>query len=225
MKNFEKLNNPVFNALSETQQDFCINIGNLKAYQPETNPFGGFSDIENSAAELEEYSKICNAFFIFGSKPNFSENIQLKAEITCNQMICKKKADYPIKEEIIHLNNQFEDELYNLVQEFYPGFFRKKTSVLGNYYGIFKNQQLVAVVGERFQMSDFCEVSAVVTHKNYEGFGYAKQLVCYVTNRILANGKIPFLHVDERNEKAISVYEKSGFTLRDKIKIWYFSGK
>jgi hypothetical protein len=32
---------------------------------------------------------------------------------------------------------------------------------LGNYYGIYKDDQLVAVTGERMQMGDFIEVSAV----------------------------------------------------------------
>jgi hypothetical protein len=39
---------------------------------------------------------------------------------------------------------------------------------LGNYYGIYKDDQLVAVTGERMQMNDFIEVSAVI-HIDYLG--------------------------------------------------------
>lgn len=223
--NFEKLNNPVFYSLSETHQNFCQDFGNLKVYQPATNPFGGFSGIENSSEELDQYSEICSEFFILGNKPHFSQNMQLKAEIICNQMICPDKIIQNNSEEIVHLNGKFENELYALVQEFYPGFFRKNTSLLGNYYGIIRNGKLVAVTGERFQMDDFCEVSAVVTHRAFEGLGFARQLVAFVANQILEKGKIPFLHVDERNIRAIALYEKLGFALREKINVWYFAKK
>jgi hypothetical protein len=46
----------------------------------------------------------------------------------------------------------------SLVKIVYPAYFKSKTATLGNYYGIYKDNQLVAV-GERMQMNDFIEVS------------------------------------------------------------------
>ena len=105
----------------------------------------------------------------------------------------------------------------NLVQ---PGYFKRKTALLGNYYGIFKNDVLVAVTGERMQMNDFVEVSAVVTHPNHTGKGYAKQLVVYTVNEIFKQNKTPYLHVIEDNKGAIQLYEKLGFSTRRKISFW-----
>lgn len=220
--NFQKIDNPVFSALSETHQNFCIDLGNLKVYQPETNPFGAFQNLENSVEEIDRYFEIAPKFFIFSEeKPEYSEKVEM-LEVVINQMIHPGKIYLPITEEIVHLNGKFENELTELVQEFYPGFYRPKTHLLGNYYGIFNKRKLVAVTGERFQNEEFCEISAVVTNTAFTGRGYAQQLITFVNNKIISDGKIPFLHVDPKNTRAISVYEKLGFTLRKKVRIFYF---
>lgn len=107
--------------------------------------------------------------------------------------------------------------LVNLVQ---PGYFKSKTHLLGDYYGIFKGDALAAVTGERMKMNNFTEVSAVVTHPGHTGKGYAKQLVAYTVNKIFAEGKIPYLHVAEANTAGIRLYEKLGFRIRRKISFW-----
>lgn len=103
-----------------------------------------------------------------------------------------------------------------MVQEFYPVFYRQKTHLLGNYYGIFNDGKLVAVTGERFQNEDFLKISAVVTNIAFTGRGYAQQIMTFVNNKIISEGKISFLHFDPKNTRAISVYEKLGYTLRKK---------
>ena len=101
-----------------------------------------------------------------------------------------------------------------------PGYFKNKTSQLGDYYGIFQNGDLVAVAGERMKMNDFVEVSAIVTHPEHTGKGYAKQLITYVVNKISDQYKTPYLHVSENNTGAIGLYRKLGFKVRRKISFW-----
>ena len=48
---------------------------------------------------------------------------------------------------------------------------------MGQYLGIFDGDRLVAMAGERMTLAGFVEVSAVCTHPDYRGRGYAKQLV------------------------------------------------
>ena len=105
----------------------------------------------------------------------------------------------------------------NLVQ---PGYFKTKTPLLGNYFGIFKDNQLVAITGERMKMNDFTEVSAIVTHPDHTGKGYAKQLITHVVNAVFEENKTPFLHVLESNIGAIKLYEKLGFVTRRKMSLW-----
>lgn len=95
---------------------------------------------------------------------------------------------------------------------------------MGAYFGIFNNGKLVAVTGERMKMQDATEISAVVTHPDYSGRGYAKQLVAFVAHKIQMEHKLPFLHVAETNIPAIGLYEKLGFEHRIKMNFLFIVG-
>ena len=135
-------------------------------------------------------------------------------------MIIYDKIRQNIEDEIVELSENHLEDLLGLVKIVYPEYFKKNTAELGKYYGIFKNNQLVAVTGERMKMNEFTEVSAVITHPEHTGKGYAKQLVTHTVNAILEQKKIPFLHVAEMNIGAIKLYEKLGFQIRKKISVW-----
>jgi hypothetical protein len=59
--------------------------------------------------------------------------------------------DIPIIDTIIELEERNREDLLELVKLVYPEYFKSKTATLG-YYGIYKDDQLVAVTGERMQM-------------------------------------------------------------------------
>ena len=214
----KKLDNPVWFSLSETHQSFAVDYGNAKFYHPDFCPFGGFK--KGGAISIDEYSMMVDSFFIVGEKPEPSNLLKLNKELVCLQMIVCNPIDITINDPIVKLTDQHIDALYELVNLVQPGYFKKKTALLGNYYGIFKNEELVSVTGERMQMNDFIEVSAVVTHPNHTGKGYAKQLVVHTVNEIFKQNKIPYLHVIEDNKGAIQLYEKLGFSTRRKISFW-----
>ena len=220
MKMYEKLDNPVWHSLSETHKDLSIDYHNIKFYQPAYCPFGGFIDNNNVASRIDEYSKLINNLFVVGEKPFFSNKLFLKKELICVQMVLEKKTEAGIEEDLIKLDNAFSGALSSLVNEVQPGYFKEKTNLMGDYFGIVKDGKLVAVTGERMKMKNFTEVSAVVTHPFYTGKGYARQLVGHTVNNIFNENKIPYLHVAETNLGAIRLYEKLGFTTRRKISFW-----
>lgn len=227
MKNSQenKLDNPVWNSLSETHAEFAIDYGNTKFYNPDYCPFGGFLDTENISHAIDQYSALSKNFFIVGEKPEISDAVKFTRELICLQMIIEKKIELSIDTEIVKLtefHNEALCELVNLVQ---PGYFKNKTPLLGNYFGIFKENQLVAVTGERMKMNDFTEVSAIVTHPDHTGKGYAKQLITHMVNAIFDENKIPFLHVVESNIGAIKLYEKLGFVTKRKMSLWNITPK
>ncbi len=215
-----KLDNPVWSSLSETHQSYAVDYGNLKCYHPDYCPFGGFVKNNKMAKAVDEYSALVNRFFIVGEKPVISNLLQINKEVICLQMIIYNPIDIPINDPIVKLTDEHIDVLYELVNLVQPGYFKKKTALLGNYYGIFKNDELVAVTGERLQMMDYIEVSAVVTHPDHTGKGYAKQLVTHTVNEIFKQNKTPYLHVIETNIGAIQLYDKLGFTIRRQISFW-----
>ena len=215
-----ELDNPVWYALSETHSRNANEFGNIKFYDPAYCPFGAFENEKGIADGIDQYSKLCNNFFVVGNRPKFSNHIKLLNELVCNQMLVDQKIDLISNEKIVELGDDHSRELFDLVNLVQPGYFRQKTHTLGDYFGIFQQNKLVAVTGERMKMNEYTEVSAVVTHPDFLGRGYAKQLVAHVVNRIFDQGKLPFLHVAESNVGAIVLYEKLGFRTRGKISFW-----
>ena len=215
-----KLDNPVWHSLSETHKGFAIDYGNTKFYNPDYCPFGGFIDSENIADAIDHYSTLNDNFFIVGEKPELSDAVKITKELVCLQMIVYEKIELSIDTEIVRLTEIHNEELCALVNLVQPGYFKNKTPLLGNYFGIFKENQLVAITGERMKMNDFTEVSAIVTHPDHTGKGYAKQLITHVVNAVFEENKTPFLHVVESNIGAIKLYEKLGFVTRRKMSLW-----
>lgn len=217
-----KLDNPVWYSLHESHHQHSIDDGNISFYHPDYCPFGGF--IENSGIEnaIDQYAELVSKFYVVGLRPKFNRKVSLINELVCEQMLLDDRIDIHLTEEIIPLSNEFEKDLFDLVNLVQPGYFMKRTSDLGSYYGIFKEGKLVAVTGERMKMHAYTEVSAVVTHPHHTGKGYAKQLIALTTKKIFEQNKQPYLHVSEANEGAIALYKKLGFTSRRTISFWTF---
>lgn len=220
-----KLDNPVWHSLSENHIEFAIDYVNTKFYNPDYCPFGSFTQLDNTASATREYSALIDNFFIVGKKPEIADTLKITKELVCLQMIIKDKIEMLFEDEIIKLKEEHKEELFDLVNLVQPGYFKANTFLLGSYYGIFTDGKLVSIAGERMKMNSFTEVSAIITHPDYTGKGYAKQLTSYVVNTIFDEGKIPFLHVVESNVGAIKLYEKLGFAARRKMSFWNITKK
>lgn len=223
MNEEQKLNNPVWYSLAESHKKLALLYNKTHFYDPDYCAFGAFNEIPNNGEDVVAYAKLVPSFFIFGEKPSIPNSLQLTDELLCLQMIVRSRIIIPYKDEIVKLEESHREALLGLVKIVYPEYFKSKTADLGNYYGIFKNNKLVAITGERMQMNEFTEVSAVITHPEHIGQGYAKQLVAFTANAIFEQNKIPFLHVAKANIGAVKLYEKLGFETRREISIWNIS--
>jgi len=218
--NSDKLDNPAWHSLNETHSSFAIGDDEIKFYQPGICSFGGVSSKQPDLISFLNNHEELSSFFILGEKPPALSNLIIEKELVCLQMICPHQIKIDLMESPIYLNKTFEKELYELANLVQPGYFEKDTSMMGDYFGIFKNDKLVAVTGERMKMFGFTEISAVVTHPDHTGKGFAKQLVAYTANKIFEQNIVPYLHVAETNTNAIILYEKLGFITRRKISFW-----
>ncbi len=117
-------------------------------------------------------------------------------------------------QEIVELTAAHATEMIELTALTKPGPFDKRTHELGRYIGIFREGKLVAMAGERLKVPGYTEVSAVCTHPEHTGHGYARLLMNDVMQGIRQRGEIPFLHVREGNARAIELYERLGFRRR-----------
>lgn len=91
-----------------------------------------------------------------------------------------------------------------------PGPFGIRTIELGDYFGYFDGERLMAMAGERLRADGLCEISGVCTHPDYQGRGLAKQLIGKLLHRHQQRGERSFLHV-MRNNPAHQLYLDMGF--------------
>lgn len=222
----EELDNPVWYALTETQHTYSLSLGEYKFYQPAYGPFGACLTGSLQGDSLAAYGQLTNDFFIVGNKPSVTpDGLQLTNELVCKQMLVTERIDATYTDDIILLNEEHRQELIDLVNLVQPGYFKEKTAELGDYFGIVKAGKLIAVTGERMKMNRYTELSAVVTHPEHLGKGYARQLVSFVTNKIFDENKTPFLHVAATNTGAIKLYEKLGYQTKQEMMFYHYSKK
>jgi len=92
-----------------------------------------------------------------------------------------------------------------------PGPFGLRTIELGEYFGYFEGERLIAMAGERMCADSLREISGVCTHPDYQGRGLARRLMLKLIRRQMERKETPFLHVMRDNIGARRLYEKMGF--------------
>jgi predicted GNAT family acetyltransferase len=133
-------------------------------------------------------------------------------------MICEDLKPVATRQ-AIKLTKKDVPEMLDLLALAQPGPFLPRTIEMGNYYGIRQDGKLVAMAGERIHLQGYCEISAVCTHPNYRGRGYAAGLTTIVAEGIIARQEQPFLHLRPDNHAAMQLYKKLGFHLRSEIQL------
>jgi GNAT superfamily N-acetyltransferase len=220
-----KLDNPAWYSLQETHHYFAIGNHEIKFYRPDICPFGGLATDKADFSDFLRHEKRLQSFFVIGNTLPESEEIIGEYELVCLQMLCPVPPSYAITERVTVLTEQHKEQLTALVNLVQPGYFLEGTRHMGDYFGIFKENKLVAVTGERMKMKDYTEISAVVTHPDFTGRGFARQLVAYTACKIFRENKLPYLHVAAENSVAIRLYQSLGFVLRKKISFWKMKRK
>jgi ribosomal protein S18 acetylase RimI-like enzyme len=93
----------------------------------------------------------------------------------------------------------------------FPDFFRERSAELGTYIGIYEKNRLVSMAGERMALDGMREISAICTHPDYTGRGYAGGLTRALIRRHREQELHSFLHVGAHNSGARRLYEMLGF--------------
>ncbi|WP_205511553.1 GNAT family N-acetyltransferase [Longitalea arenae] len=219
---FHKLDNPAWWALNSRQQSFSIGDKGVKRYQRRILPF---TALEKARTEnlitLAEWLEPGEIFYLIGELPPLPRGIQLLKELPCAQMILQKPLpDIEMIVNISKLSAIHKEEMFRLINKVQPGYYEPETYQLGNYAGIWQNDQLVAIAGERMRLEQLTEISAICTDPAFTGRGYAQQLIVHLCKTNLEQGNTPFLHVLQTNERAIRLYEYLGFVTRRVISFW-----
>ncbi|HEV2120392.1 MAG TPA: GNAT family N-acetyltransferase [Candidatus Bathyarchaeia archaeon] len=215
------LDNPVWSALSTTHRSFAEGDRLAKRYPVDVAPFAATRD--QTSESYQSLAQLLGpgetAAFPLSTMPDLPSGWTVVFKVNSAQMVWNGSVPSPVKHSIEELSISQVDEMLSLVELTKPGPFFKRTPELGSYLGIREAGQLVAMAGERLRPLGHTEISAVCTHPEYRGRGYASSLVSALIQKITARGEIPFLHVRTENAGAIRVYEKLGFKTRRVIEI------
>ena len=211
------LDNPIWSALSGPHAPFAESYGPLLAYPEDVAPFCGFREREEGLEHaLNEVHRPIALFRLAPEPAPPGWRLWHTEEIV--QMILSHSDHFtPLAPDFARLGPADADEVFELIKLTKPGPFEAHTMHLGSYVGISERGQLVALAGERLRLDDYVEVSAVCTHPDMRGRGYAGALVNHLAQTIFNKGSVPFLHVMAQNETARRVYERLGFTERARL--------
>jgi ribosomal protein S18 acetylase RimI-like enzyme len=211
------LNNPVWTALTTGNANLALGNEQVKYYPHEVAAFVGLK--ENSTHSLH---------LLYDATPNDGPHIVItphKLEIPKQwklarylmwyQMIYDITLATPtVTAEPVLLTDEDIPQMMELTKLTNPGPFFERTIDFGHYYGLFDGDKLIAMAGQRMHSTPYAEISAVCTHPDYLGRGYARQLLLHQIHRIRAAGGLPYLHVRDDNERPFKIYESMGFVTR-----------
>ena len=215
------LDNPVWNALSTTHASFAEGDSLAKRYPVDVAPFAATRD--QSPESYRSLARLLGpggtAAIPLATMPLLPDGWTVIRKIDSAQMVWNTQTPPPAEHSFEELKPSHVDEMLALVELTKPGPFLKRTPELGSYLGIREAGQLVAMAGERLKPYGHTEISAVCTHPDHRGRGYASSLVSILIQRITKRNEIPFLHVRTENLDAVRVYERLGFKTRRIINI------
>jgi ribosomal protein S18 acetylase RimI-like enzyme len=218
------LHNPVYHALLSGDRHLSFGVEKVKFFDEDVSPFAGFDqDYEKGFSDLYELlpsgRKILYATPSAFTQP---EGWQLTHEIKGLQFVYEAgqliKTEFP---DVISLIEMHVEQMIQLAKLTKPGPFGKRTIDFGSYFGIFKDEELVAMTGQRLHVQNYTEISAVCTHPDHTGKGYAYSLLQHQLQLILQKGQKPFLHVREDNLRAITLYQRLGFTISRPMSFYF----
>jgi predicted GNAT family acetyltransferase len=214
------LDNVIWKALTTRQAEFAESFDQARRFIPEVALLAAF--LEPTARSYESLAGLISTrgtlglFLDMPYQPRPGWNLVAGAPMP--EMVYQgasaalsRSSSHP---EIVELGAADVSEMMELTALTKPGPFNQRTHELGTYLGIRRDGKLVAMAGERLKIPGYTEVSAVCTHPEHAGHGYARILMTEVIERICSRGETPFLHVREDNVRAIELYQRLGFAQR-----------
>jgi len=218
------LDNPIWNALYTGNEHLAVGNEHARYVQKEVGAFAGLRTYsEDAFASLHNITPLGEPSVLFtATEVAIPEGWKILVQKDLLQLVYEQPTlPTPTNSTgVVRLGAPDIPAMLALTAHTNPGPFLTRTIEFGEYHGIFNDGALVAMAGERLQPTPYTELSAVCTHPAHLGKGYAARLLQHQMQRILAKGRVPFLHVVPENTRARAVYERLGFRTRRQLQIY-----
>ena len=211
------LDNIFWNTLDGLHRHLSSGTAQARRYAPGFSPIVGFPDAERpDFAALAPFCEHGERFYCDAWSGPAPEGWRIEAESTMYRMVWDggapdsdaAPAGFP---DPVALGPQHAAQALALANLTRPGPFGPRTIELGDYFGYFDGERLIAMAGERMAAPGLREISGVCTDPGHQGRGYARRLMPMLIRRQLARGETPFLHVMRANDAAHRLYLRMGF--------------
>jgi ribosomal protein S18 acetylase RimI-like enzyme len=215
------LDNPIWHSLRSRHAALGEGGEHAACYDPDIAPFAGVASADaQCGAALATLLGDREPCYLVGVIPPVVPGWRLDDHGVIDQMLCTRAPDVPDGPAMAELGADNVEDMLELTARVFPGYFRRDTLRMGRYLGIYIGDRLAAMAGERMALPGHREISAVCTHPDHTGRGYAQRLVAQVTRDVFAVGLLPFLHVSPGNTRAKQVYERLGYVDRRAVVLY-----
>jgi GNAT superfamily N-acetyltransferase len=216
----ELLDNFAWHALSGPHLKFSVGGVDARRYAPGLSRIVGFANPQSPNFDaLTPYCESGEHFYCGGWSGAAPAGWRIDAETTMIRMVWDSHLpeDDPAPE-AFRLERAQAPQAFELASLTRPGPFGLRTIELGEYFGVYEGERLIAMAGERMHAGEFREISGVCTHPDFQGRGLARKLTLKLIRRQMQRDEHPFLSVMSENVNARRLYERMGFqTYRETV--------
>jgi ribosomal protein S18 acetylase RimI-like enzyme len=207
------LDNICWHTLAGVHAKYAEGAHDARRYAKGFSPIVGFADAARPNLDaLSPYCERDEHFYCDGWSGAPPPDWRIDLESTMFKMVWE--SPMPAADEApdaARLGPQHASQAQELAALTRPGPFGPRTIELGEYFGFFEAERLVAMAGERMCAGTLREISGVCTHPQFQGRGLAWRLMLKLIRRQMQRGETPFLHVMRDNANARALYERMGF--------------
>jgi GNAT superfamily N-acetyltransferase len=207
------LDNIAWHTLAGPHARYATGTDRARRYSPGFSPIVGFADAEAPALDaLRPYCEPGDHFYCMDWPGAACAGWRIELDSTMFRMVwagSMPEDDEPF--DAVALGPEHAAQAAELAALTRPGPFGPRTPELGDYFGCFEGERLIAMAGERMCAGALREISGVCTHPDFQGRGLARRLAATLIRRQLQRGETPFLHVMRDNESAHRLYARMGF--------------
>jgi ribosomal protein S18 acetylase RimI-like enzyme len=212
MSSAHLLDNIFWHTLAGPHAKYSVGTDKARRYATGFSPIAAFCNADNADFNvLAPYCEPGEQLYCDGWTGAAPPEWRINVESTMFKMIWEGAVPADEAPDAVPLGPEHASQAVELATLTRPGPFGPRTLELGDYFGYFEGPRLAAMAGERMHAGTLREISGVCTHPDFQGRGFARQLMSKLMRRQMQRNETPVLHVMRDNRTAHEFYQRMGF--------------